>query len=170
MTTRLIHSLEGTHVKWADSGADLVLTFKGLATTAGRQGAVKNFGTTARPIKHRWVCSVHFDTATAPVVGETVDIYWKSGDGTDFDNDDGTGDAALSSTDKLKNLLFLGSIVVDEAAADVPMQASGIIWIMGSQGMPVIHNNTADTLDDDTAPTDSFFELIPLPSQAQSEV
>lgn len=170
MATTLIYGLEGTHVKWADSGADLAITLKGLATTAGRQGAVKDFGTSARPITYRWVAGVQFDTATAPVVGETVDIYWKSGDGTNFDNDDGTGDIALSALDKTKNLLFLGSIVVDEAAADVPMQSSGVLKVMGSQGMPVFYNATADTLDDDAATTDNFFELIPISMQAQAAV
>ena len=60
-----------------------------------------------------------------------MDIYLKTApDGANYDNDDGDGsDIAVSAEDKLKNLLYLGSIIVDQAAADVKMQASGLIEI-----------------------------------------
>ena len=157
----------GTVTTWKDSGGTLVLTFKGLATGVGRQGATKDFGVAAVTTRFNWRCMVHFDTATTPVVGETVDIYLKTGDGTNWDNDDGEGDIALSNTDKLKNLHFLGSIVVDEAAVDVPMSASGTIEITAREIAPVIVNSTADTLDDDASPTDSLFEITEMDLEIQ---
>ena len=164
----LIHQNAGTAISWKDSGGTLVLTFKGLATVSGRQGATHDFGVAAVAGRFAWQCMVHFDTATAPVVGETVDIYLKtSPDGTNWDNDDGEGDIAVSSINKLKNLHHLGSIVVDEAAADVPMQASGIVEIAAKEIAPVIWNATVDTLDDDASPTNSLFILTPYPWEIQ---
>lgn len=167
MANNLIRLNEGTHTEWADSGADLAMTLKGLASGAGRQGATKDFGVTVRPHRFLWVAFVQFDTATAPVVGEAVDIYLKTSDGTNFDNDDGEGDIVVSAEDKLKNLHFLGSIVVDEAAADVHMQKSGFITIVATEVAPVFWNATADNLDDDAAPTNSGFKLIEVPLEVQ---
>jgi len=112
---------------------------------------------------------VQFDTATAPVVGESVDIYLKTApDGANYDNDDGDGtDIAVSAEDKLNNLHYLGSIIVDEAAADVPMQASGIVEIAAEKVAPVFWNATADNLDDDVSTTDLKFSLIPAPFEIQ---
>lgn len=163
----LIYVNEEAQVVWADSGADLVLTFKGLTTLSGRQGATKDFGVAARSGWYAWRLMVHFDTATPPIVGETVEAYAKTSDGTNWDNDDGEGDIAVSHIDKLKNLMFLGNVVVDEAAADVPMSAGGIVLLGATEFAPVIWNATVDTLDDDTAPTNSRFILTPLPDEIQ---
>lgn len=165
----LIQQNQGTIIAWADSGADLAITLKGLATGAGRQGAEKDFGVGAVATRYAWLAQVQFDTATAPVVGEAVDIYLKTApDGANYDNDDGDGtDIAVSSIDKLKNLHYLGSIVVDEAAADVKMQASGFITIVAEKVAPVFWNATADTLDDDASTTDLKFSLIPVPLEIQ---
>ena len=164
----LIYQNAGTALTWADSGGDYALTFKGLAAGSGRQGATHDFGVGAVAFRFAWQCMVHFDTATAPVVGELVDIYLKtSPDGTNWDNDDGEGDIAVSSVNKLNNLTYLGTIQVDEAAADVPMQASGIVEIAAKEVAPVIWNATADTLDDDASPTDSTFILTPYPLEIQ---
>jgi len=157
----------GTPIVWMDSGATYALTFKGLATLTGRQGATHDFGVDAVSYRFAWRCMVHFDTATAPVLGEVVYIYLKTGDGTHWDNDDGEGDIALSHVDKLKNLMLIGAIVVDEEVSDVPMSASGVIEITGREIAPVIYNATQDTLDDDTSPTDSLFEIIPMDLEIQ---
>ena len=83
-------------------------------------------------------------------------------------NDDGDGsDIAVSAEDKLKNLWYLGSIIVDEAAADVKMQASGMIEIGAEKVAPVFWNATADNLDDDASTTDLKFSLIPIPFEIQ---
>ena len=160
---------QGTVITWADSGATHVITLKGLTSGAGRQGVEHDFGVDAVPARFAWLAQVQFDGATAPVVGESVDIYLKTApDGDNYDNDDGDGtDAAVSAEDKLTNLTYLGSIIVDEAAADVPMQASGIIEIAAEKVAPVFWNGTADTLDDDASTTDLKFRLIPAPLEVQ---
>ena len=110
---------------------------------------------------------VRVETATPPVVDERVDDHLKWSDGTNWDNDDGEGDIALSNVNKLKNVKFLGSVFVDEAAADVPMQKSGFVTIVATEVAPIIVNQTADTLDDDAPPTDSLFKLIEVPLEIQ---
>ena len=159
----------GTALSWKDSGGTYALTFKGLGTGAGRQGATHDFGVAAVAHRFAWQCMVHFDTGTTPVVGEVIRIYLKtSPDGTNWDNDDGEGDIAVSAENKLSNLTYLGAIVVDEAAADVPMQASGIVEIAAKEIAPVIWNATVnDNLDDDTSPTNSLFILTPYPLEIQ---
>jgi len=141
-----VYQKSGTAVKWSDTTGDLAMTLNNLAAGAGRQGAVKDWGalSTARPALYHFRLLVQFDTA--PVVGESVTLYWKSGDGTDYDNDDGTGDAALSAADKLKNLHFLGELIVDEAAADVDMSIQGFFTDLNKEGMPVVYNGTVDNL------------------------
>ncbi len=160
---------QGTILTWADSGATYAITLKGLASGTGRQGAVHDFGTAAVEREFAWFAQVQFDTATAPVVAETIDIYLKTApDGTNYDNDDGDGtDIAVSAEDKLKNLTYLDSIKVDEAAADVKMQVSGVINIRAEKVQPVFWNASADNLDDDASTTDLKFSLIPTPMESQ---
>ncbi len=169
MPAKIYQHQEGD-ITWADSGGTHVITLKGLASGAGRQGAEHDFGTDAVAAKFMWLAQVQFDTATPPVVGESVDIYLKRApDGINWDNDDDVGnDAPVSAEDKLRNLRPLASIIVDEAAADVPMQASGGPIEIGSQKIaPVVWNGTADILDDDAATTDLKFILIPVPPEIQ---
>ncbi len=160
---------QGTVITWADSGATHAITLKGLATGTGRQGEDHDFGVAAVETRFGWAAEVQFDTATAPVVDETVDIYLKrSMEGTIYDNADGNDtDIAVSNENKLSNLEYLGSIIVDEAAVDVKMAASGLITIGAEKVQPVFWNATADTLDDDCGTTDLKFSLVPIPLENQ---
>ena len=166
--TSKIYTLQETGTVWADSGADLAMTLASLAAGAARQGAVKDLGvlTTARATRFVWRVKVMQDTAG--VVGETIPVYLKFGTdnhATVYDNDDGTGDIAVSNVNKLKNLRHICTLQVDEAAADIPLSKSGIIDIPERYVMPVIYNNTADIL---SAPSgDSWFSLYPLVWQGQ---
>jgi hypothetical protein len=99
-------------------------------------------------------------------VGEVVAIYWKGGDGTNYDNDDGTGDIALSAADKLKNLQQIGTMVVDEAAADVKMSISGIFENADRYGMPVIYNLSAGDNLQNTA-NDASMTVTPIYDELQ---
>ncbi len=159
----LILQNEGTIISWKDSGGTLVITLNNLATVAGRQGARHDFGVGARSPRFAWRFGVEFETQ--PVVGEVVRIYAKTSDGTDPDNDDGTGDAAVSAEDKLKNLTQIGSLIVDEAIVDVQMAASGFILLPHRYFQPVIWNAAADNLQ----ATDNInvFTLTPVPFEVQ---
>ncbi len=159
----LIYQNEGTVISWKESGGTLVITLKNLGTLAGRQGARHDFGTGARSPRFAWRLGVEFETQ--PIVGESVRIYAKTSDGTDPDNDDGTGDAALSAEDKLNNLAQIGTLIVDEAIVDVQMAASGLILLPHRYFQPVIWNNTVDALQN----TDNInvFTLTPVPFEVQ---
>ena len=137
------YQLDESVISFLDSGGTVVLTLTSLGTLAGRQSAEHDLGATARAFAYEWRAFCQF--ATAPVVGETVDIYLKTSDGTHDDNDDGAADAALSSADKLKNLRYLGSIVVDEATADLEFSASGVTQINSRYIQIVVYNATVDS-------------------------
>jgi len=160
----LVHQNDGTVIgPWDDTDVTYTLALNNLASGAGRQGDQYDFGTSARADKFAWRAWVRF--ATTPVVGEIVRIYAKTSDGTSPDNDDGTTDAAVSAEDKLRNLTWLGNIVVDEAATGVTMAASGIVYLPQRYFQTVIWNDTADNLvaTDDL----SGFSLTPVPLEIQ---
>lgn len=141
-----VYQKAGTAVTWTDSTGDLAMTLQNLAAGAGRQGAIKDWGalSTARPTLYHYRLVIQSETT--PVLGEEVRLYWKSGDGTVYDNDDGTGDIALSSTDKLKNLKPLDVLQIDEAVVDIYMSVEGYFQDFNRYGQPVVYNATADNL------------------------
>jgi hypothetical protein len=160
----LVLGTTGTEVEWTDTTGNLAMLLNNLAAGAGRQGAVKDFTTADKANRYKWRAYCQF--ATTPVLGEVVEIYLKTGDGTHYDNDDGTGDIAVSDEEKLRNLIFLGTIIVDQLATGVIFSASGIIENLDAKEiMPVFFNQTADNL----VATNNLngFKLTPLPYEVQ---
>ena len=159
----LVYQNDETPILWNDTTGATTITLNNLASGAGRQGDIHDFGVAARSNIFAWRFFCQF--ATTPVVGERVGIFWKSSDGAKPDNDDGTTDAAVSAEDKLRNLLLLGNLYVDEAATGVVMATGGLVWLPHEQGMPVIWNYTADNL---VATNDlNGFQLTPTPLEIQ---
>lgn len=161
----LIYKKDETSITWTDTTGDLAMTLNNLAAGAGRQGAQKDLGAggTARANRFQWLAIVQQETAG--VVGEVIRVYLKVGDGTYYTNDDGTGNIAVSAEDKLRNVKFLGNIVVDEAVADVNLVATGVVEIDERYCMPIFWNATADNLQ---ATNDvSKFILTPTPFEIQ---
>ncbi len=156
-----------TVITWRATGGDNDLTLTSLASGAGRQGEhhALDGGTGAvRSGWHAWRFFCKF--ATAPIVKEIIRLYGKSSDGTNPDNDDGTGDIAVSDEDKLLNLKLFGIMKVDEAATGPVFVASGSrLWIPHDDWAPVIWNATADALSSTAA--DHGFDLIPTPAELQ---
>jgi len=154
-------------VTWLDTGGSELLTLTSLGAGAGRQGALHDFGvmTTARSQDFIWRFFMQF--ATIPVVDEIIEIYWKSSDGTHPDNDDGTGDIPLSNIDKLKNLLYLGSLTVDEASLtpEFAIGSGTVVQLPHRFGAPVIFNATQDAFS--STASEHGFLLTPVPLQAQ---
>lgn len=143
MTGQKTYGVTESGLTWASSGGDELLTCTSLGAAAGRQGAMHDFALgTAKAIVGRW--RFYWQQQGPPVVGEGVQVYWKSGDGTHYDNDDGTGDIVVSSINKLKNLKLLDVGLVDQATADIEFSVSGILVITEEEGGPVIWNATAD--------------------------
>lgn len=159
----LIYVNEETPITWLASGGTALFTPTSLASGAGRQGALHDLGVAARAREYAWRAWVKF--VTTPVVGEVIDIYIKTSDGTNPDNDDGTGDAAVSAEDKLKNLKWIGQIVVDEASTTPTFRASGTVYVDHRYVAPVFWNATADALSATAA--DHGFQLTPIPMEVQ---
>ncbi|KKN04067.1 hypothetical protein LCGC14_1101340 [marine sediment metagenome] len=169
--TAKAYQIGESDITWLDTGGSAVLTLTSLAAGAGRQGARYDLGaiTTARAHLFDWWFFMQF--ATAPVVGETIDIYWKGyhQSGSHAMNDDGNSDAAVSAEDKLKNLWYLDSLVVDEANVTpefATAQQGDPIWIPHRYGMPVIWNRTANAFSATAA--EHGFILTPVIPQAQA--
>jgi hypothetical protein len=152
----------------ATQAEDAAFEVHSLAAAAGRQSAQYDFGVAAVAGLYEWRAFVQF--ATAPIVGEVVNIYLKTAGSSASatahpDNDDGTGESAVSALDKTRNLLFLGVIVVDEAVADIEMVASGYVYIAARAVQVVFWNATADALTADV--NESGFMLTPIPDEVQ---
>ena len=148
----------------AAQAEDAIFEVDALGSAAGQQSAQLDLGTTARSRWFAWRAFVQF--ATNPVLGETIRIYLKtSGTGGHPDNDDGTGDLAVSAEDKLRNLHLIGEIEVDQALADFEMVASGRVWIPDRYVQVVFWNGTADGLTTDV--DENGFILTPIPAEIQ---
>lgn len=158
-----IYVARETAIVWSDTAGDLVMTLNNLAAGAGRVGAQKDFGAGSTPEWYEWRLTVQFETA--PVVGETVQVYLSTSDGTEEDGQEGEADAALGSANSLKNMKLIGVLVVTSTDADHDMTASGICRISTRYVSPVIYNNTADNLQatNDTGE----FTLTPIPPESQ---
>ena len=160
----LLYQNEGTNITWRSSGGTNAITLTSLGAGAGRQGAHHDFGVAARAYMFTWRLFMQF--ATAPAVDERVRIYGKAGDATHYDNDDGTGDIAVSAEDKLKNLKPLGVLTVDEASATPEFSASGLVYWPYRIFAPVIWNGSAGDAFSSTA-ADHGFDLTPVPPELQ---
>ena len=154
-----------TAVTFTQSGGTVAADFDTVSAGAGHQSAQHDFTDGARAYVYRW--RAYTTMATNAVVGESIDWYYKSGltASTRLDNDDGTGDIALSAEDKLKNLHYIGSIIMDEVS-QTEMVASGTIAIYERFVNIVMFNNTADATDATANLTG--FVLTPLSIQGQA--
>lgn len=152
-----------TALTWLASGGTYAFTPTSLGSLSGRQGAYGDLGSSARPRSYDWVAWMK--PGGTRVVNEIVRVYLSSGyDGTIYGNDDGTGDIALSSVNKLLNVDRIGEIVVDENAA-VPMMGHGSLLIGARYVAPIFYNATANSLS--ATAGDFGFALWPTPDQIQ---
>jgi len=162
-----VFAIEEANVSFAPAAAtdsDVTFEVDGLGTLAGHQSAQHDFGTSARSRRFAWRAFIQF--ATAPVIGEVVEVYLKTSSTEGHpDNDDGTGDAALSAQDKLRNLHQIGRIQVDEAVVDIEMVGSGTVDLDHRFLQVVFFNRTADALTTDV--NENGFNLTPFPDEIQ---
>ena len=82
----------------SDSANPALFSPTSLASAAGRQAQHHNFGVAA--IGRRFAVRAWAKTSATSVIGETVEVYLKTSDGTHPDNDDGTADAAVGTVDR----------------------------------------------------------------------
>jgi len=150
-------------VVWSDSAGDLVLTLNALGVGAGRIGARKDLGAASTSYQYSWRFTCQFDDE--PVVGETINLYLCTSDGTRPDGELGVADAALAAEDKMKNLYHIGNLIVDVATKEIDFTSSGVCTIPTRYVSPVVWNNTVDVLEN--VNDVSEFTLTPIPFESQ---
>jgi len=156
-----VYQHDETAITWK-SGGTYMITCTSLGAAAGRQGAVHDFGTAARCRRYVW--RAWMKPTTTCVLGQMVTIYWKTGDGTVYDNDIGTTDTATGLTvDKLRNLMVLGAIQIDHTNTADVMATSGEVELSSRYGMPTFWNGTANALSGTVG--DFGFSLTPVPDE-----
>ena len=161
-----IYIAEETALDWTETGGTYTLDCGGLAAAAVRVGARGDLGSGSRSEWYTWRVVVDgFDAA--PVVGETVDVYLSTSDGTNEDANVGTSDAG-GVVAQLPNLLYLGSATVQTTTAADQLIASGIVRITARYVSPVIHNKTAVAMYGGATTADNHhFYLTPVPPEVQ---
>lgn len=159
----LIKLNEEAAITWRSTGGTELFTPTSLLTVAGRQGALHDFTVAARSDWFHW--RAFLKPGATRVLKEQIRIYIKTSDGTHPDNDDGVGDIAVSTINKLDNLHHIGTLVIDEDAA-VEMVKSGDFRLGARWAGPVFWNATANTLSATAA--DFGFDMTPTPLEIQA--
>lgn len=161
----LIYATRETGIVFADSAQtpDATITLSGLGADAARISARYDLGAADKSRLYDWRAT--FQMNTAPVVGETIDFYLSTSDGTDPDGQSGTSDAGVSSTNKLLNMHYIGSLVIDTTSDTTDITGSGQCVITSRYISLVVHNNTADGIKASTSA--NSFVLTPVPDEIQ---
>lgn len=147
-------------------GADYAWSVEGLTNAAGRVSAQVDLGAAPRPGIYAWSCEVQLQAT--PTQYNTLDIYVATapeGDSTQISGDVGASDAALGDVDMLKNLRYIGSVVVENAAASEKNVASGDIMLTERYVSFVIYNDSGATVN----ATDSNFQFTLTPKSWQGQ-
>lgn len=156
---------KGTSIKVnGEVGADVALSAEGLTNAAGRVSAQKDWGAAPRPYIYEWSCEVQFQAT--PTQYATFDIYVSEApddDSTQITGDEGTSDAALGDVDSLRNMNYIGSVTVENAAASEKNVASGTFESTARYHSYVVYNGTGATVN----ATDSAFRLDIVPKYRQ---
>jgi hypothetical protein len=134
------------------SGGSATMNFASVTNGAGRAGSNLDLGAYPRPLSWRWYAEITLQAT--PTVGQSVDLFlvpWDDDAGSarpwgDFANVSGYNSAgfAFGTENDLRNLLFMGSVIVDQAAA-TKFTGGGIIQIPTRFVTPVWWNRSGAT-------------------------
>lgn len=158
-----------TAIVWTDSGGDELLDLGGAAAGTSTMGSFADLGPSSRSEYYNFELLIDgFDTA--PVVGESVDLYFSQSIATtNFDGnpttDPTTSAEGTITIDQLKNCMFVGSAVVYSTTVTDELKSTGIVRLTSRYVSVVVHNNTADALES-TSETHKV-TLIPIPPEVQ---
>jgi len=158
-----------TTLTWTDTGGDELLNLSSLAPAGVAMGSFADLGAASRSEWYELEVFIDgFDTA--PVVGETVDIYISQSNGTTgFDGspstDPTTSAQGTMTVNQLKNCLYVGSLSVYSTTAADNLRGRFIVRLPARYVSLLVHNNTVDallgTLDAHT------LKLTPIPPEVQ---
>jgi hypothetical protein len=115
-----------------EAGADVAWSMEAITSGAGRVSAQYDLGVLPRGAQIEWSCEVQFQATPTQYKG--LELYVAGApdhDSTQIDGDIGATDAALGDVDMRKNLLGIGYVVSENAAASEPCVRSGRFdWTM----------------------------------------
>lgn len=152
-----------TAITFKSTGGTVTFTPTSVANGAGRISDQHDRGSGSKPGRYRWRARTKF--ASALTVGNLMQIYLATSDGTYVDGNLGTSDAGLSAVDKLRNLRPVGNVEADSTSSGEVQIASGIVWIY-ERYVSVVWWNAALIALSATA-GDHEFTLEPIPDEAQ---
>ncbi len=146
-----------------NSAGDVAFSAASVAFGAGRKSAQWDTGATPQSDRYAWRAKTKLQAT--PVVGETIDFYIATSDGTIIDGTTTAGDAAFTDENALKNMLYIGSLIVDTTTTD-SIQGSGTFTMHSRYGVLVMWNATAAETLSATA-GDHDFIITPIPMELQ---
>jgi hypothetical protein len=159
---------QGTAIVWGESGATgvtAVCSLNNLANGAAQQGASVDLGAN---FEDEYVAILAIETGTAPTAGLTFDLYF----GWSHDNTNwpakmtgSNGSYTLGTSDA--NLRQIGPIVVSLiATADANtllIQQSAIVRPRGRYVAPLVDNNSAQAIRNQTTASDNKSRVYLIP-------
>jgi hypothetical protein len=152
-----------TPITFKDSGGSAAITLQNLGFGAGRISARYDRG--AGSIATLYMCRATVQFETAPLIGETVEIYVSTSDGTNPDGEIGTANVALTS-DKRRNLKFVGAVIVDTISITTNITASWPVEISTRYFSVGVWNASAGDNLENTANA-SVIQFTPIPPELQ---
>ncbi len=145
-----------------DSSGSAVLTLNNLAAATGRVSARYDKGSGS---KSRWyMMRCKFEKGVAGVVGQVINVFIFTSDGTNADGTVGVSDAALTTSQAL-NALSLSQVVVSTTSTNTAITQSFIVEIPERYFSIGVINSTTGLLR--ASANTSTISLTPIPDEIQ---
>jgi hypothetical protein len=145
-------------------GASASFKVQNLPTQSGYVSNRLDLGVSSRSSRFEWRATTQI-SGIAPALGEAVEIYLSTSDGSIADGAMPSGETMIGSQDKKRNLKYVGALVADVAATGTPFNSSGRVTIDGRYVSAVWFNGTVGTLHPATGVHQ--FILTPIPDEIQ---
>jgi hypothetical protein len=158
-----IYGTPETAISFKETAGDVTFTPKNVANNAGRISAQWDRGSGAKPTIYKW--RAHTKAAAALAVGQSLEIWFATSDGTDVDGNQGTTDAAFAASDKRRNLQYVGSIFSDSVTNGEVQIGSGLVEIRDRYVSVVWWNTFGQALTNTAG--DHTFTLTAVPDEIQ---
>lgn len=157
-----IYVLQEAATTFSTTGS-VTFTPTSLANGAGRISAQWDRGASARPAM--FTARMRCKFATAPTAGNVVEAYLAAGNGVFVDGNLGVSDAAVSSSDKRRNLRWLMNLAADSTSSSEIFVATRRVWIP-DRYVSILWWNAVGVALSSTA-TDHEFVLTPISDEIQ---
>lgn len=128
MATNAVYSKLGTSAVFANTGGNITMTLKNIATGAGRISNQKDWGATPQPGWYKWEATML--PTSSPTLGVAWRIYAFVSYAANTAIDTATTDTALTAETQLSNFTLLGSVYASVSGAG-PFYGTGVIYLPG---------------------------------------